>query len=131
MSMAIIGLTGNTEADPWTLAQYAEEHGHVERGNGTTWSFFTACGEAYGLRVQVLGLDRNAITAELEQGHVVLVCVGEGDFTDGGHYMLLSGLENGMFRIRDPNSPSNSRQLWTYDRLAGQIRGLWTMRAAE
>ena len=127
LSMAIIGLTGNTDADPWTLAQYAEEHHYNVPDNGTSWAFIPEAGAAFGLRVQVLAAGESSIRQELENGRLVLCCVGPGDFTEGGHFLLLTGLENGMYRVHDPNSPSNTAQLWTYDRIVSQISGLWTL----
>ena len=53
--------------------------------------------------------------------------VGPGDFTDTGHFLLVTGVENGMYRVHDPNSPTNTAQLWTYDRLVSQIRGAWLL----
>ncbi len=127
LSMAIIGLTGNAAADPWTLAQYAEEHGYNVPDNGTSWAFIPEAGAAFGLHVQVLALGESSIAQELEQGRLVLCCVGPGDFTEGGHFLLLTGLENGMYRVHDPNSASNTAQLWTYDRIVSQIRGMWSL----
>lgn len=130
LSMAIIGLTGNADATPWALAQYAEEHRYNVPGEGTSWRFIPEAGAAFGLQVRELALGETSISDQLQAGRVVLCCVGEGDFTDSGHFLLISGLENGMYRICDPNSPSNTAKLWTYERLASQIRGLWTLYAA-
>ena len=127
LSMAIIGLTGNTDADPWTLAQYAEEHHYNVPDNGTSWAFIPEAGAAFGLRSQVLAAGESSIRQELESGRLVLCCVGPGDFTDTGHFLLVTGMENGMYRVHDPNSPTNTAQLWTYDRIVSQIRGLWSL----
>ena len=127
LSMAIIGLTGNTDADPWTLAQYAEEHHYNVPDNGTSWAFIPEAGAAFGLRSQVLAAGESSIRQELESGRLVLCCVGPGDFTDTGHFLLVTGVENGMYRVHDPNSPTNTAQLWTYDRIVSQIRGLWSL----
>ena len=127
LSMAIIGLTGNTDADPWTLAQYAEEHHYNVPDNGTSWAFVPGAGGDFGLRVQVLALGDAAFSQELAQGRLILCCVGPGDFTDNGHFLLITGTENGMYRVHDPNSAANTAQLWTYDRLVSQIRGAWLL----
>ena len=131
MSMAIIGLTGNADADPWTLAQYAEENGHYEPGNGTSWSFITSVGPLYGVEVREIGLDQNLLDSELRAGHVVCCCVGPGDFTEYGHYFLIVGVEDGLYRIHDPNSVTNTNKLWEYDRLAKQTLCLWSLQAAN
>ena len=39
--------------------------------------------------------------------------------------VLLIGVEDGKFRVNDPNRRSNSEKLWDYDTLAPQIRNLW------
>ena len=127
LSMAVIALTGNAAADPWTMAQYAMEHHYNVPLNGTSWSFIPEGGNAFGLQVQALGLSNVNMARELEAGRLLICCVGPGDFTEVGHFLLISGMENGMYRIHDPNSPSNSAKLWTYDRLVSQIRGLWTL----
>lgn len=127
LSMAVIGLTGNVDATPWALAQYAEEHRYNVPGSGTSWSFIPEAGAAFGLHVQELALGESSIAQELEAGRVAICVVGPGEFTDSGHFLVIAGLENGMYRIRDPNSPSNTAQYWTYERIATQILGLWTV----
>ena len=37
----------------------------------------------------------------------------------------MTGYEDGMIRINDPNSPLRSQTLWSYDRIQDQIRNLW------
>ena len=127
LSMAIIGLTGNPEADPWTMARYAEEHHYNVPGNGTSWSFIPEAGAAFGLKTRVLGLSEANFTQELAAGRLLICCVGPGDFTDGGHFLLITGTESGLYRIHDPNSAANTQKLWTYERLTSQITGLWSV----
>lgn len=127
LSMAVIGLTGDPSCDPWTCAQYAEERGYSVPGSGTAWEFIPNGAAHFGVKAEPLGLSESAITAELNAGRLVIVVVGPGDFTDNGHFLLLTGAENGLFRLHDPNSPRNSALLWTYERLANQIRGVWTL----
>ena len=42
--------------------------------------------------------------------------------------MVLVGVEDGKFRVNDPNSVINSQKLWSYEELEGQIRNLWVIR---
>ena len=127
LSMAVIALTGDTGCDPWTLAQYAQENNFCVPGSGTVWEFIPQGAAHFGVHAQVLGLSESSITSELNAGNLVIVVVGPGDFTDNGHFLLITGTENGLLRIHDPNSPRNSALLWTYERLASQIKGLWTL----
>ena len=129
MSMAVIGLTGDTSVTPWVCAEFSTENGYCIPGSGTIWDFVPAAAEHFGLHCQELGLDEGLITSELEAGNVVMIEVGPGDFTEHGHYLLITGRENGMFRVNDPFSRRNSEQLWTYERIAPQIEGMWTLSA--
>ena len=36
-------------------------------------------------------------------------------------------MEDGQFRVNDPNSYENSERLWTYEELESQIRNIWAM----
>ena len=72
-------------------------------------------------------VDKNTMIDELNQGHILICSVAEGDFTDGGHFLVICGLdENGNFIIRDPNSPENSNKPWNVDQVINQTRGAWT-----
>lgn len=53
---------------------------------------------------------------------------GSGDFTLKGHFIVMTGIENGKIKINDPNSFKNSNKLWDYDDIYKQINNLWVMR---
>jgi predicted double-glycine peptidase len=57
--------------------------------------------------------------------------MGPGDFTTTGHYIVLTGYEDGEFTVNDPNSIQRSGERWSYDRISGQIRNLWAMSKAD
>ncbi|MBQ4602689.1 MAG: hypothetical protein IJB24_07500 [Clostridia bacterium] len=50
---------------------------------------------------------------------------GTGGFTENGHFILLSGIEDGKIKINDPNSIANSKKLWEFEDISGQIKNLW------
>ena len=50
---------------------------------------------------------------------------GDGDFTDGGHFIVITGYKDGQFSVNDPYSVINTQKKWDYNRLAPQISGLW------
>ena len=41
--------------------------------------------------------------------------------------ILLLGIENGKFKVNDPNSLLRSNMLWEFDRIKGQIKNLWEL----
>ena len=54
--------------------------------------------------------------------------MGPGDFTTTGHFIVLTGYENGKIRVNDPNNRGNSDSRALRDRIQSQIRDLWVFR---
>lgn len=130
LSMVICGLTGDSSATPYAVAAYAQEAGYYVNGAGSSWDLMSVGCQHFGLTARELPLARSSIVSALEAGQPVICSVGPGDFTTSGHFILLTGMENGNFRVNDPNRNSTSRQLWDYDTLAPQIRNLWAFSLA-
>ena len=131
LSMVICGLTGDNTVTPWSVAQYAEQAGWYVDGSGSSWDLMREGCRHYGLEAEELPLDEGIVTRALENGRPVICSMGPGDFTTSGHFILLTGVEDGQFRLNDPNRPSNSEQLWDFDTLASQIRNLWACSTVE
>ena len=74
-----------------------------------------------------LPLVKSKMVKALEEGRPVILSLRAGDFTTSGHYIVLTGVEEGMFRVNDPNSVENSQKLWSYEQLEGQIRNIWAI----
>ena len=125
LSMVVCGLTGDGSVTPWTVARYADEAGYYVEGAGSKWELMSTGCQHFGLSARELPLDRSVMVRALEDGQPIVCSVGPGDFTTSGHFILLTGVEDGKFRVNDPNRRSNSEKLWDYDTLAPQIRNLW------
>lgn len=125
ISMAVAGLTGKNDITPYTVSKDALENGFFDEGSGTSWRIMTDGISKYGISSRELPLDKNVMINELEQNHPIVLCVGPGDFTDAGHFILITGMKNGKFIINDPNSPERSKRLWSYEKIENQIRNLW------
>lgn len=126
LSMVIVGLTGNKDATPAQVASFAYENGYYIEGTGTSWSLMTNGCLEYGISGREIGLDKDIIFRELEQGHPIICSVRAGDFTTLGHFITLVGVEDGKIKVNDPNSTYRSNETWEYDRLMGQIKNLWS-----
>jgi hypothetical protein len=131
LSMVIVGITGNTRADPAEVSRYSEANGYCTQNNDTDWGLLTSGAASYGLTAKELPLWESSIVQELQNGDPVICCMGPGDFTDSGHFIVLYGYEDGYFLIHDPNSIERSNKKWDYDSLADQIRNLWSYSAAD
>ena len=130
LSMVICGLTGDGTATPYAVAQYAQEMGYYVDGVGTSWELMSAGGTRFGVTARELPLSQSVMENALAAGEPIICSVGPGDFTTSGHFIVLSGLEDGKFQVRDPNRRSTSEKLWDYDTLAGQITNLWAFSLA-
>ena len=129
LAMAAIYLTGDTSLDPYTVAQFAETNGYAVPGSGTAWSLMTDGAEALGLTARELPLDENSMVTALEGGELVICVMGPGDFTDSGHFIVLTGYQDGAFTVNDPNSYARSERTWTFDDLQYQVKNLWALGA--
>lgn len=129
MSMLYVYYTGNTEMDPGTMAAWADERTFAPTG-ATEWAFFTDGAERLGLTSKMVNPDRSAIADALRAGHPVVCVVGPGDFTNLGHYILLTGIdEAGTVSICDPNSPRTSARRWDLTRVLHQTEVAWVFGA--
>ncbi len=130
VAMVSAGLLGDSSITPYKVAQYAQDHGYYVEGTGTSWSLMTEGARQFGVQGQELGLSESSIVSELENGHPIICSMRPGDFTTSGHFIVLTGVENGKIRVNDPNSKVNSEKLWDYDRLESQINNLWAFSVA-
>ncbi len=125
LSMAAIYLTGDTGLDPLYIADKADEGGYYVEGVGSDWSIMTDFAAELGLDAKELPLDKNTVLGCLEEGEPVICAMGTGDFTETGHFIVLYGTEDGKIKINDPNSIANSKKLWDFEEISGQIKNLW------
>lgn len=128
LSMAAYYLTGDPAMSPDRIIQFSLDNGYCVPGSGTSWTLISQGGPQLGLDVTELPLVENLITSNLEAGYPIICVMGPGDFTTSGHYIVMTGLENGEIRINDPNSMANSQKLWQYGDICDQILNLWVIR---
>lgn len=126
LSMVSVYLTHNTKLTPDYIAEYAYENGYYQDGVGTMWSLMTDGAEDLGLSAKEIPLDEQTIKNTLDSDKVIICSVGEGDFTTKGHFIVLTNYNSGMISVNDPNSYSNSKQTYSYERLKPQIKNLWS-----
>ena len=125
LAIVYAGLTGKTDQTPYDIAQYAVGQGMYVSGQGTRWELMEVGGTHLGLRVQRLWKDENAIKAGLLDGKLMIVYVRKGDFTVGGHFIVIAGTtDDNKLIVRDPNSRENSAVTWDFDRVMEQS-GCW------
>lgn len=128
--LAMVGyyLTGDKSFSPDKVLQFALDNGYCVPGNGTSWTLISEGGVRLGLDVTEIPLDEDRMVRNLQVDNPIICVMGPGAFTTSGHYIVLTGWEDGKFRVNDPNSRGNSERLWSYDEIQDQIRNIWVIR---
>lgn len=127
LSMVAYYLTEDPEMSPDKMIAFSVEDGHCVPGNGTAWTLISKGAQKLGLTVKELPLVESLIRRELKAGNPVICVMGPGVFTTTGHFIVLTGYEDGMYRVNDPNSVKRSNQLWEFSQFQDQIRNLWAI----
>ncbi|MBQ8237089.1 MAG: C39 family peptidase [Oscillospiraceae bacterium] len=130
LAMAGYYVTGDATFYPDRIVKFAERSGFCVEASGSKWTLISVGGPALGLQVKTLARERDKVTAYLQGGNPIIAVVGPGDFTDSEHFIVLTGYQNGMLTLNDPNSYVNSGKLWDFNDIKGQIRALWVIQAA-
>lgn len=126
LSMVYCGLTGDTEWHPLKMAQWSQEHGYYIPGAGTAWSLMSEGAESFGLSVREASPDVDTVMSELAEGKVIIGCMGPGDFTTQGHFIVLTKItDSGKIAVNDPNSKKRSSVAWDAERVVSQMKDMW------
>ncbi len=126
LSMVAYYLTGDAKYTPVWMMEYAEANGHCGDRQGTYWSLFTKGAVEMGFVVKELYLTERKLINTLNEGKLIILSVGPGHFTSAGHFIVITGYEDGYFTVNDPNSYANSQRKWAYEEFADQIKNLWS-----
>ena len=126
LSMVCIGLGGDTKYDPYTVGQIMDSNDYYEYGVGSKWTIMTEGASLIGLYGEEISLDESVIRNRLYSGCPIICSMGEGDFTQTGHFIVLTGIDSdGNIIVNDPCSRINSAQSWELSTLIPQIKNLW------
>lgn len=129
LSMVYQGLTGKGDLSPYDLGVKAAEGGYMAEFDGTDSSFLVNEAASLGLSCESLSLDADSVRSALEGGAVLICNVGPGDFTDNGHFFVITGIDgDGSLVINDPYSAERSSRTWNVDDVLGQTKALWAYR---
>ena len=127
LAMVVEGLTKDSSITPAVVAEYAMNNGHYMNGTGTAWSLMLEGAKDFGLTSERIGINPSTMKKALDKGAFLILSMQPGDFTIGGHFIVIYGYDDNGFYVNDPNCVARSRQ-WTYDELSGQIKGIWSLR---
>lgn len=127
LSMAVVDLTGNINATPYEVAKFSVDNGYYVKGNGTKWTLFSEGVKEYGLISKELPLHEPSFKNALDNGKILVLVMGPGNFTSSGHYIVIYGYNENGFYVNDPNSYKKSEKVWSYSEFSDEIRNIWAL----
>lgn len=125
LSMVLWYLTGNEELTPDKVADYSMKKGYYISGTGTAWLLLEDVPPLYGIWVSQPEADASTMRQALDRGDIIILSMGPGDFTIGGHFIVIYGYTEEGFLINDPNCVARSRRTWTWEELKDQTKHMW------
>lgn len=125
MAMVAAGLNQDPSITPAKTAEYGTANDYLDEENNTYWAFMEEACANWNLRFESVEVDEAQVAAQLLAGHPIICSVGPGDFTRNGHFIVLTGYENGNLTVNDPFSQANSERTWTFAEIQDQIKAMW------
>lgn len=141
-AMAMVLATwADPSVTPKTECAWALAHGYKAPRQGTYYGYFEPAGARYGLRVTRLnytslyGKSTSAYHAQvkdaLDRGELVIACMGPGNWTSSGHYVLVWKVDGDTIYINDPASTKAARTKGSYNLFKQQVKYYWTIERPE
>lgn len=137
LAMVVVGLTGDTSINPQTMADFSTSRGWAINGAGSSLGLMTTGAREFGLNAEQVSTSSDSIVQNLSQGKVMIVStcykgyntptgVSTGYFTNGGHFIVLTGLtEDGRVKVNDSFSEKKSGETFTPEFISNEIKGAW------
>ena len=122
LSMVLWYLTGNEELTPDKIADYSMKNGYYISGTGTAWLLLEDVPPLYGIWVNQPEADAWTMRQSLDRGDIIILSMGPGDFTIGGHFVVIYGYTEEGFLVNDPNCVARSRRTWSWEELKDQVK---------
>ena len=127
MAMIACGLLRDPSINPQVVAEYAQNNNLYMWGTGTKWDIYEDYSASKGIICTDLKTDQNLILSELRKGYPVVVSVRRGIFTYGGHFIVLTGIDDeDNITMNDPMSIEHSSRTWKLSEFSDQIKNTWS-----
>lgn len=91
---------------------------------GQKWSIFPAVSGYYGIKCKEIS--SKSIINSLKDGKPVIMSCVKGEFTNGGHFIVITGVDSaGKCYVNDPSHPDKSAKTYSVEYLVTQGKGWW------
>ncbi len=110
---------------PVTMAEWCDMNGQRGAHAGSNHSIVMTALPEFGLTVESMqsSLTTEAMCDALRNGCVLVALVGPGYFTDGGHFIVIRGInDDGTVNIADPASAEHTRTPYDPAFILGELK---------
>jgi hypothetical protein len=126
-ALAIVISSLRSHVEPPTVSDWAFENGYKAKGGGSYHSLMVDGAKHWGLKVKSGVTSQAEVIKALDSGKLIIAIMGPGEFTKGGHYIVLRGVtKEGKILVADPNSYTRSNKEYDLSLIARQAKaGFW------
>lgn len=134
----IIATLKDPAVTPKETCSWALKNGYKALNQGTYYGYFIPAGAQYGIKLTKINTsniygDKSPIAVEahfeaaeaLQQGKWVIACMGKGNWTKSGHYVLAYEIDGNKVLINDPGSRRAGRVRADIKLWQSQVKYYW------
>lgn len=137
----VIASLKDKSVTPVTTAKWSMLHGYKAFNQGTYYTYFVPQMAKYGIKCTQLNNSNlyGTSTSEahtrakkaLKNGNWIIACMGAGNWTSAGHFILLYKLKNGKVYVNDPASSASYRAVNSWGLFAKQVKYMWEIEVPQ
>ncbi len=137
----VIATLADKTVTPIITAEWSKSHGYKAKGQGTYYSYFKPQGAAYGIDISMVNSTNiygssvskyhDLAKEAIARGDLVIACMGKGNWTTSGHYVVWYALEGGKALINDPWSSRAAQTKGDYNLFKSQVKYYWVITVPE
>lgn len=127
---------------PKATCAWARTNGYKAPNQGTYYTYFVPQGAKYGVKVSQVNTSniygssgaaashKRALDA-IKAGNYVICCMGKGNWTSSGHFILWYGIDGDQVLVNDPNSTKAGRIKAALSLLQAQVKYYFIVEVAD
>ena len=133
----ILATWADPKVTPATECAWALKNGYKAYKSGTYYSYFVPAFKRYNLKCTWLSstsIYGNAASplhaqakAAVDRGDLVIACMGKGNWTSSGHYIVVWKIDGNTIYINDPASTKPARTRGDYSVFKKQVKYYWVI----
>ena len=137
----VLATWADKSVTPATECAWALKNGYKAPHQGTYYGYFVPAAKRFGLTCKRVNLENiygmanspyHAVAkAALEAGNLVIACMGKGNWTRSGHYVVPWKISGDTIFINDPASTKPARTQGDYSLFCRQVKYYWIIEAPK